>query len=109
MAKIDISDIDIYATKKRIQWLSGFAPMDYVLESGYAIDEYFEYNDDWEEEDTDDEEFNYEINVNGVISQSDHNNAVERLTEKIDKLQKQVEELLKKDLNLKKHDKVEEE
>ena len=107
--EVDVNDIEIFAQKKRTVWVSGYDTLEQVLNSGYDIDSYFDEYQDWEEDDYDDEDFQYQINVSGVISQSQHNNAVERLTEKIDKLQKQVEELLKKDLNLKKHDKVEEE
>ena len=97
MTKVSVDDINIYANVKRTQWLTSHTSLDYLLDHGCGVEDFFEQMDEWEPEDWEDEDFKYEVVVDGVVSTSQHNSSVERLTAKIDKLQKQVEELLKKD------------
>ena len=109
-AFVDISDIAIHATRTVRQTSS--AQLDDVLDNEQGVEGFFDYYDDWET-DCDADDFEYEVEVSGVVSASTHKRGhdekqavidrqktdlevsavtIKELREKIDKMKKQVED-----------------
>ena len=109
-AFVDISDFAIHATRTVRQTSS--AQLDDVLDNEQGVEGFFDYYDDWED-DCDVDDFEYEVEVSGVVSASTHKRVhdekqavidrqktdlevsavtIKELREKIDKMKKQVED-----------------
>ena len=91
-AVVDISDIAIHATRTVRQTSS--AQLDDVLDNEQGVEGFFDYYDDWED-DCDVDDFEYEVEVSGVVSASTHKRVYEEKQAVIDKQKKTLEELRK--------------
>ena len=94
--RISSDMISIYAERTIRQYSE--ADFDSLLGSGMDAEDYFECQVDWENEEY--EDFEYHIEVSGVVSQTEVNTVRTQLQERIQKLEKQIEALLKKELDL---------
>ena len=88
---VEISDISIYATRTVTQ--NSYAHLDDILDNGQGIEEFFEEHDEWENHET--ENFEYEIEVAGVVSRSYHEECKEKSQSVIDRQREQIKELSK--------------
>lgn len=70
-----------------------YADLDSMLAAGQDPEDFFEYQDEWE--DNEQEEFEYHIEVTGVVSQSLHSKVRTELFDRIAKLEKQIKDLSK--------------
>ena len=90
-AFVDISDISIHATRRVVQ--TSYAQLDHVLDNEQGVEGFFEYHDDWED-DCDADDFEYEVEVEGVISGS-------QWKKDTDSLNQQIKTLLEENVKLK--------
>lgn len=86
-------EVDIYATRKVWQYSS--VNLDDLLECGYNMEDYFECEAEWDDEDIESTE--YKIEVNGVVSQDFHAKRMNELRDRVEKLEKQIVDLLRQD------------
>jgi|TARA_A100001391_G_scaffold202951_1_gene193968 hypothetical protein len=86
---VDISDISIHATRTVIQ--ESYAQLGDILDNEQGVEGFFDYHDEWDNEEADD--FQYEVEVAGVISASAHKRHHEEKQAVIDRQKKQIKEL----------------
>ena len=91
-AFVDISDISIHATRTVVQ--ESYAQLGDVLDGEQGVEGFFDYYDDWENDEAD--EFEYQVEVFGVITTSVHKRHIEEKQAVIDKHKKTIEELNQK-------------
>ena len=86
-------DVDVYATRQVSQcsWVN----LNDVLDSGNNMEDYFEYDADWEDDEV--ENLEYRIEVNGVVTQDFHDKRMNEFRDRVEKLEKQIVEMMKKD------------
>jgi len=89
--RISSDMIEIHAERTIRQYQC--ADLDSMLAEGQDPEDFFEYQDQWE--DSEQEEFEYHIEVSGVVSQSLHNKVRTDMLERIEKLEKQIKDLSK--------------
>lgn len=89
-AFVDISDISIHATRTVRQTSS--AQLDDVLDNEQGVEGFFDYYDDWED-DCDVDEFEYEVEVSGVVSDTAHKRVHDEKQAVIDRQKKEIEGL----------------
>ena len=87
--RVDISDISVQATRVVRQYTYG--QLDDILESEQGVEGFFDYYDEWESDDI--EDFEYTVEVAGVINANLHRRQQEDKQAVIDKQKKQIEEL----------------
>ena len=89
---VDISDITVHATRTVVQ--ESCAMLDDVLDNEQGVEGFFEYYDDWDTEEA--EDFEYQVEVAGVISVSAHKRVHDEKQAVIDRQKKTIEELREK-------------
>lgn len=90
--KVDISDISVTATRVVRQY--SYGQLDDILQTEQGVEGFFDYYDEWEDDDI--EDFEYEVEVAGVISASLHSRRQEDQQAEIDRQKKTIEELREK-------------
>ena len=86
---VDISDITVHATRRVVQ--ESCAMLDDVLDNEQGVEGFFEYYDDWDTEEA--EDFEYQVEVAGVISVSAHKRVHDEKQAVIDRQKKEIEGL----------------
>jgi len=86
-------DVDIYATRQVSQ--CSWANLNDVLDSGYNMEDYFECDAEWEDEEV--EDGGWKIEVNGVVTQDFHAKRMNELRSRVENLEKKIVEMMKKD------------
>jgi len=86
-------DVDIYATRK--VWQYSTINLDQLLECGNNMEDYFEFEAEWDDEDVESTE--YKIEVNGVVTQDFHAKRMNELSSRVENLEKKIVEMMKKD------------
>ena len=89
--RISSDDLHIHAERTIRQYQ--YADLDSMLAAGQDPEDFFEYQDEWEDDEQ--EEFEYHIEVSGVVSQSLHNKVREDMLGRIEDLEKQIKDLSK--------------
>lgn len=89
--RISSDMIAIHAERTIRQY--SYADLDSMLGEGQDAEDFFECQDEWEDDEQ--EEFEYHIEVSGVVSQSLHNKVRTDMLERIEKLEKQIKDLSK--------------
>ena len=93
-AFVDISDIAVHATRTVQQ--TSYGQLGDILDNQQGVEGFFDdYHDDWED-DCDADDFEYEVEVSGVISASAHKRFQEEKQAVINRQKKTIEELREK-------------
>ena len=87
--QVDISNISVQATRVVRQY--SYGQLDDILETGQGVEGFFDYYDEWEDDDT--EDFEYTVEVEGVIPMDRHRNFVESLQKRIEKLEDTIKQM----------------
>ena len=89
--EVDISDISVQATRVVRQY--SYGQLDDILETEQGVEGFFDYHDEWEDDDT--EDFEYRVEVEGVVPMDRHKQFVDNLQKRIDRLEGIIEKMKK--------------
>ena len=90
--EVDISDISVQATRVVRQY--SYGQLDDILETEQGVEGFFDYHDEWEDDDI--EDFEYRVEVEGVVPMDRHKQFIDNLQKRIDRLEATIEKMKNK-------------